>query len=411
MDNNSPKFSVVIPVYNQAQYLSSAIDSVLSQTSHDYELIVVDDGSTDNSREVVTQFGNQVRYIFQENKGLGGARNTGINAARGEFIGLLDADDQWLPTFLETMIVLTNRYPEASVYYCCAQSMDADGNTLPQLFGGPVRHPDMMYQSLLRANFLIPSTILARCSDIVTAGMFDQSTQDIHGCEDWDLWLRLALDHDFIGINECLVRYRLHGSSLSANPAGMQRAARSVIEKHFGQDDGRLETWSTVKRRAFGGVYRYHVLTSVHLQSDWDIAGSYLRRALQTDPTLSIDLDLFYDLAHANQPAGFRGSIYGVVIEGNVEKIYTMLLDVFNYSSGSKFNRLRHKTYGTANYALGLVAYKLGNRSLSRNLYLKALLNRPELWSDKRLIENLIKSIFKQSTLEKIKQYRTQLLH
>jgi len=390
-----PYISVIIPLYNQSKYVGEGIRSALEQTYKDYEIIVIDDGSTDNSREVVELFGDQVRYIWQENKGLAGARNTGIRASKGELIGLLDADDQWLPKYLEKMVALADQYAEAAVYYCCAQSMDESGRDLPEIFGGPPRLPGEMYSTLLRANFLIPSTILMRRSAVEEAEMFDKS---LRSCEDWDLWLRILKTDDIIGTSECLVRYRLHSSSLSTNPDGMQQATREVMEKHFGKDDGNPQKWSTEKRRAFGGVYRYHVLTSAHLRNDWGVAGSYFRKALQIDPTLSTDLDLFYDLAHVNQPPGFRGSKYGIDLEGNIGKIFAMLLDVFSVSDPSNLSSLRNKTYGTANYALGLIAYNLGSLYLSRNLYLKSLYYRPYLWRDKRLIGNLIKSYFNVSS-------------
>ena len=100
------KVSVVIPNFNHTRYVSEAIQSVLAQAYRSFEIIVVDDGSTDNCREVVSQFGNQVHYIWQENQGLAGARNTAIRAAEGELIALLDADDKWHPSFLEKMVSL-----------------------------------------------------------------------------------------------------------------------------------------------------------------------------------------------------------------------------------------------------------------------------------------------------------------
>jgi glycosyltransferase involved in cell wall biosynthesis len=101
---------------------------------------------------------------------LGGARNKAICAAKGEFIGLLDQDDLWLPNFLERMVKLTYQFPGAAVYYCCAKGMDAKGNELPEIFGRSVLPSDLLYQQLLRADFLIPSTILMRRSVVMDAG-------------------------------------------------------------------------------------------------------------------------------------------------------------------------------------------------------------------------------------------------
>ncbi len=165
--------SVVIPNYNNAHYLGRAIQSILHQTFTDYEIIVVDDGSTDNSKDVVGAFGDKVRYIWQENKGLGGARNTGILASNAEFIGLLDADDEWKPTYLERMISLVQRLSDAAVYFCAAQGMDAAGKDLPQIFGRFIPS-DSIYQTLLRANFIIPSTVTLRRVAILEAGLFEE---------------------------------------------------------------------------------------------------------------------------------------------------------------------------------------------------------------------------------------------
>src|SRR5947209_609603 len=97
----SPAVSVIIPAYNYATYLPKAIDSVLKQRFTNYEIIVVDDGSTDNTADLIAKYGDRVRYVYQKNAGLPSARNTGIKAARGDYVGFLDADDEWHPNFLQ----------------------------------------------------------------------------------------------------------------------------------------------------------------------------------------------------------------------------------------------------------------------------------------------------------------------
>jgi glycosyltransferase involved in cell wall biosynthesis len=401
-EENKMLVSIIIPNYNQTHYISDAIHTALNQTFHSFEIIVVDDGSTDNSHEVVSRFGNQVRYIYQKNQGLAGARNTGIRAATGDFVGLLDADDTWVPDYLERMIALASQYPLATVYYCSAQCMDTSGRELPQILGGPPVPPDQIYHALLRANFLIPSTILMRRSAVIEAGLFDQN---LRSCEDWDLWLRISPGQMIVGTSECLVRYRVHGNSLSTNPSGMQQATRKVIEKHFGSDDGLERTWTKEKRRAYGGVYRYHLLTSVQRQNDWQAAANYLCRALQVDPTLSADLDLFYDLALGSQPVGYRGTNDQLNFEGNAQHINTLLNDVFSLDKSLEFRTLRRFTFGTANHALGLLAYNTSQFSLSRYFLMKALKYRPDLIGSTLLMSDLIKSMVSHSIIEKVKKY------
>jgi hypothetical protein len=136
-----------------------------------------------------------------------------------------------------------------------------------------------MYETLLRANFIIPSTVLARRQALAEAGLFDEVPRAMGGCADWDLWLRLARTQEIAGTPECLARYRLHGESLSADVTGMQQAAQAVMLKHFGPDDGRPEAWTDEKRRAYGGFYRHSALTLVERRGDWQASAGYLRQA------------------------------------------------------------------------------------------------------------------------------------
>ena len=403
-----PHVSVIIPAYNQAQYLDDAVQSVLEQSYTNYEIIVIDDGSTDNTPAVAAQFGEKIRYIRQENKGLAGARNTGIRAARGELIGLLDSDDQWEPTFLETMVSLAEAHPQAAVYYSGAQYMDADGNLLPQILGtstAPTESPQGMYHTLLRANFIIPSATVLRKSIIEQAGLFDPQ---LRSCEDWDLWLRLLPDHKFVGSPAPLLRYRIHGSSLSTNVDGMQYAVRAVIEKHFGLDDENYAHWPADKRRAYGGVYRYHALTFVQRQNNWTAAAPWLQKALRADPAIAVDLPLFYDLVLGAQTQGHRGTARQPELEKRAAQINAMLADVFDSAPDLSLRPLQQKTYGTANYALGLAAYNTNQRSLARRFLLKALRFRPELSRDALVMGNLAKSFVSRTMIERLKRQKTK---
>ena len=401
---NDPLVSIIIPVYNQANYLGESVTSAINQTYLNKEILIIDDGSTDHSREIAAQFSDQVRYIWQENKGLGGARNSGILAAQGDFIALLDADDQWLPHYLEKMVLLAGQYPDAAVYFCRARGIDAKGIDLPQVYSNPVSQPDF-YKILLRANFLIPSTILANRSIILSAGLFEQTNRAIHGCEDWDLWLRLAPKYKFIGTRDILVRYRLHSNTLSVKADTMQRAVRAVIEKNFGSEDGNPETWSAEKRRAYGGVYRYFLISSVLRQNDWSASSNYFCKGLLADPTLAKDLDLFYELALGSQPSGYRGSSQYLPIAENAGCIVQMLENAYDNFSHDHTRRLRSVSFGTAYYALGLVAYNTGNRMLSRSYFYKALWYRWDLIRSTGILSSFTKSFISPSILDKLRNF------
>jgi glycosyltransferase involved in cell wall biosynthesis len=389
MKNSNPRVSVVIPAYNQAEYLGDAIQSVLSQTYQDFEIIVIDDGSTDKTPLVANEFSENVCYIRQENKGLAGARNTGIQNAKGTYIALIDSDDIWLPIFLQKMMALVADVPDAIVYYCSARYIDAKGNELPQIVASKFVPDETMYETLVKANFIIPSTVVMLRSAVLAAGLFDDS---FRACEDWDLWLRLAPTCHFTSIRDCLVNYRLHGSSLSADPSKMQQAVKAVIEKHFGPDDEDMGKWPNMKRMAYGGVYRYHAWTSVLKQKNWDDCAQYTKKALRVDPTISKDLGFFFDLAMGAQPLGHRGTSKLLDLQSNAIHLKQMLSEVFDKATPSAENRVKSDTYGTTYFGLGLVAYNTGQYSLCRNYLFRALRYRPDLWQDTRVLGNILKS-------------------
>jgi glycosyltransferase involved in cell wall biosynthesis len=400
-----PAVTVVIPNYNHTRYLGEAIRSVLAQTYRDFEIVVVDDGSTDNCRDVVAEFGRQVRYVWQENQGLAAARNTGLRCARGELVGLLDADDEWLPAFLEQMVTLTKLHPEASAYYCGAKAMDVVGRTLPQVFGTPARAPETLYQELLRANFIIPSTVVMRRSAVLAAGLFDPT---LRSCEDWDLWLRLLPAHSIVGISDCLVCYRVHANTLSTRAESMQAAALVVIQKNFGSDDENEDAWPAIKRRAYGGLYRYHTLISVQRNHDPSTAARHLTRALRVDPSLADDMELFYNLALGSQPQGYRGTAYELQLRQNAESLKALLESTCGPRTG--IHRLiARRARGTASFAVGLVAYNTGELFVSLRYLLRALCFQPSLVRNRRAVSTLLKCLLGRSLLRRLRRTKARL--
>ncbi len=393
MNVEAPKVSVVIPACNQARYLAESIQSVLAQTYDDYEIIVVDDGSTDGTRAVVESLGSGIRYVWQENQGLAGARNTGIREAHGKYVALLDSDDAWLPSFLASMMSLVTTNPEASVFYCGVIYIDEWGCYLPQSGRTRVLPTGQLYETLLRYNFLIPSTIVINRDLVIAAGSFDVGFRRL---QDWELWIRLLRQqHVFAGLDECLVRYRIHAQSLSTDPSGGQQAAKALVQKHFGPDDRDLEKWPADKRRAYGGLYRYYALTtSLMRESDWGGCARFLRLALEADPSLAFDLDLFYELALGSRPAGFRNASSGTEVGENAAQMVTLLKSVFERPAPLQLTSLRRPAHGTAYYALGLVAYSSQlSPGRCRHFVRKAFAYRPDLLSDGQALGLLLKSV------------------
>jgi glycosyltransferase involved in cell wall biosynthesis len=382
----TPTISVVIPAYNQGRFLRAAVQSVLDQTVSPLEVIVVDDGSSDRTPDVVRTYGSAVRYLRQANAGLAAARNAGIGAARGAFIGLLDADDEWRRTFVESWHDVFAGTPGADVYYFAATPVDETGHPLPGVLGGPPLPPARLRRQLLRANFLIPSTVVMRREAVVEAGLFDPAFR--HGCEDWELWLRLSMRGTFTGSERTEVRYRIHAASMSRRTAEMRIAAQQVIRKHFGPPDGSCAEWSEDKRRAYGGLYRYWLLSSVQRDDDWADAPECLRRALRCDESLAGDLDLFYALALGHRRTGGE-DVVGDPIDRNAGRVRALLESVLR---DPELRPLARRAWGTAYHALGLVAYNTGCYRQSRRLLTSALRHQPHLWRNRVVSGDLVKS-------------------
>jgi glycosyltransferase involved in cell wall biosynthesis len=214
------RVSVIIPAYNAAPYIKDTLDSVFAQTYRSMQVIVVNDGSPDTPalEEVLLPYRDRIVYIQQENRGLSGARNTGLRAAEGSMIALLDADDLWTPDYLEEQTRFLREHPECDLVYCNA------------LFFGESIYDGKEYMDVCRSDGEATSAaiISRRChvfvsvtarTEVLKQFGFDES---LRSCEDFDCWLRLTAAGHKIGYHrKVLVRYRKHGASLSANPTSM----------------------------------------------------------------------------------------------------------------------------------------------------------------------------------------------
>jgi glycosyltransferase involved in cell wall biosynthesis len=229
---------VIIPAFNAAKYLPAAIESVISQTFSDWQILLVDDGSTDNTVEVVGPFlerlGTKIKYIRQENRGVSAARNTAILASVAEFLALLDADDVWLPNRLfESLKVLVER-PQAGLSYALIRGIDSDGRIGSQWAGNPAHAEGRIATHIYMRTVELPSpTITLRKTILDEVGTFDEA---LRVTEDRDLWLRIALRSEVAFIPKVLAYYRGSPSSLSTDPSQMLRAQLQFIRKHYGAE-------------------------------------------------------------------------------------------------------------------------------------------------------------------------------
>jgi GT2 family glycosyltransferase len=227
----NPAVTVVIAAYNSAHYIGQTLDSVEAQTFTDYEVIVVNDGSTDREEleRIVHSHPLPVIYISQENKGVSAARNAAIRVGRGEFYAQLDADDQWLPDYLAVQLGVLNESSDVTLVYPNATIIgDGFDGTLEFMKVSP-SEGDVSFESLVRQQCVVMTSVTARMNAIREAGMFDES---LRSCEDFDLWLRIVKNGGRVVYHRRpLALYRRHEGSLSSDRVWMTRHLLAVFEK------------------------------------------------------------------------------------------------------------------------------------------------------------------------------------
>ena len=228
MSGERPLVSVVIPCFNQARFLGAAIASALAQTHTPVEVVVVDDGSTDDTAAVTARFPG-VRYVRQENAGLSAARNTGLGKSRGAYLAFLDADDVLLPRAVEAALECLETSPECAFVSGRFRYVDADG--VLQLVDVPPKVPADPYLAFLRGNHIgMHATVVYRRPPLEAAHGFDVS---LPACEDYDLFLRLAAEHPVLRHDEVVADYRQHGANMSRDLTLMLPTVLGVLRRQW----------------------------------------------------------------------------------------------------------------------------------------------------------------------------------
>lgn len=289
-----PTVSAVIPSYNYGAFVGKAIESVLNQTHHDVECIVVDDGSTDNTREVVAKYGDRVRYIYQKNAGLPEARNTGVKAATGEFVGFLDADDEWEPMFVEVALQYFNKLAkEFGVIACRSTQVGLDSKPLGLKRLLPEIDEEVTLTDLIFRTRFFPSAVVARKSAVEDAGYFDPN----YVSEDRDMWIRIAERNRVFIHGQRLVLIRKHQTNMSKNATSMkEKIKRTIIKSYraYPQLRGKILYW-------------LHVWSFFYFQSGWTYYDQGRRWTAISELLKSLVLWPFYSNPRlVNEPRLFR---------------------------------------------------------------------------------------------------------
>lgn len=234
--NSKPQVSVIIPSYNAVNTILETVESVLAQSYSNFELLIVDDGSTDQTLEIVESINDpRIRVFKYVNAGVQGpaaGRNRGLAHARGKLIAFLDHDDVWLPEKLQCQVEALVDNPDAAVAYCWVDMIDTNGKII-----GPGTHVIVdgnAFDALLRGCFpLTGSNPLIRRSTLDQLGLFDE---EIGYCDDWDMWLRISESYEFTCIPRPLVLWRKYQENTSSDTGTMAICGQAVLERAFARN-------------------------------------------------------------------------------------------------------------------------------------------------------------------------------
>lgn len=229
------KVSVIIPTYNQPMLLCEAIDSVLNQTFNDLELIIVDDGSTDNTSDIIARYkkrSNKIRYFFQKNGGPSAARNAGIQLSNGEYVSFLDHDDILLPTKIEKQVDFLSTNKNFGMVFSNAYEFNREGVTKKYRLKNIDRRQMSGYilKYLIMRCFILSPSVMIRRTVLDDIGYFD--TRFLFS-QDWDYWLRVARKYEIGFLDEVLVGYRRHAGNITNNLELHIKERHKVIDFAF----------------------------------------------------------------------------------------------------------------------------------------------------------------------------------
>jgi glycosyltransferase involved in cell wall biosynthesis len=279
-----PLISVIIPAYNAEKTIRESIDSALKQTCSDFELIVVDDGSTDATAAIVAAVDDpRIKLFSYTNAGGAVARNRGLAQATGEFVAFLDADDLWLPEKLSAQLTALKACPEAKVAYCWTDSIDESGQALRQ--GCHITANGNVFAKLLLVCFVVSgSNPLIYRSALLEINGFDES---LTASQDYDLYLRLAARYPFVAVPAPLVLYRLSRTSMSTNLRRLEATSLQVRKQAFAKS---LQPLSPVLlNHSIANFYKsalFRILNDPASRTNGWIAAQFLWRMLRHDPSL-----------------------------------------------------------------------------------------------------------------------------
>jgi glycosyltransferase involved in cell wall biosynthesis len=297
---SNPTVSVVIPTYNCARFIGDALASVLAQTYRDFEVVLVDDGSTDDTRLRAESFPPNVKYLYQANRGPATARNTGIQHSCGEYIAFLDADDIWLPRKLERQVEAFEMGTGSDVVYTWWRWINEAGVPLPEVH--KPTHQGNVLEKLMRGCFILPSIVMMRRTCFEQAGFFDTR---LRHSDDWDILLRIAAQgYQFTFIPEVLVGKRVHEYNLSSEASKSLEDSRVMLDRVLSELPPHLARLS-YRETALRNLL-IHTSAQFIRQGQLEEAGALFTEGARLQPEILGQPGLYLGLAFSSLMNGHR---------------------------------------------------------------------------------------------------------
>lgn len=306
-----PEVSIIMPLYNCESFISETIDSILGQTYKDFEIITIDDGSTDDTYKLVTtKYGEWVKCVQQKNSGLSCARNTGLSLARGRYIAFIDHDDKWLPNKLETQLSIFKDKPDVGLVFSDAYIVDKYGRRINNFFKITRPYRGMVFKKLLKENF-IPILTVAVKRDIFNKIGFFSSRYKI--AEDWDMFLRISQQYPVDYIDSRLAEYRIHSLSFSKNRELVFQECLDVLGRYLKATDNStrkiLKKSISVHKSGLGSIY---LKTKENSQ-----ARKYFLESIKDYP---INLKSYIGLASSFSPIFLSNLLIGLITTKDIHE-------------------------------------------------------------------------------------------
>jgi glycosyltransferase involved in cell wall biosynthesis len=283
--------SIIIPTYNYAHGVAETIDCALAQTYPNVEVIVVDDGSSDNTQEVLSSYGDRIKAIHKPNGGVSTARNVGYEASRGEYLLFLDSDDLIPPNKLDVLVSVLESHPEWGMVYSAWRCVDETGRRVLSEVRHR-KHGKLLGDLLLRAVTMPPSCVLLRRKCLREVGLFDP---DLSVSADIDMWIRIAHAGYEIGyVDEFLFHYRILSNSMSRNIDRLAHDDLCQLDKYFRRDDIPAHI-RALESKAYAAVY-YTWSLRCFRSGRIEAGQQHLREAIRACPSLAHDKDWLLQL-------------------------------------------------------------------------------------------------------------------